>query len=84
MQAWQVVTDNKRLDGDLFLVDLTKKLSRPDRAPQGKGSIEDLHNKFHSLIGGTGVMGNPAVAAFDPVFFFHHWCASMCGKFGLI
>ena len=74
MEAWQYVTDNKRLDGHLFDVSITKPFLGADGRPaQGSGSIEDLHNKFHGLIGKAGVMGNPSVAAYDPVFFIHHW-----------
>lgn len=42
---------------------------------RGKGSMESLHGTYHSLIGGTGQMGDPKFAAFDPVFWFHHWYA---------
>ncbi|KAK6196963.1 hypothetical protein LQW54_010977 [Pestalotiopsis sp. IQ-011] len=36
----------------------------------GWGSIEDIHNSIHGQIGGQ--MGNPQVAAFDPIFWLHH------------
>jgi hypothetical protein len=44
------------------------------------GSIENIHNKMHGMVGGDprtegdtrGQMGNPSIAAFDPVFWFHH------------
>ena len=38
------------------------------------GSLEDIHGQYHELIGDTsGHMSTVPVAAFDPVFFFHHW-----------
>jgi tyrosinase len=38
------------------------------------GSIEGIHGQYHGLIGGTaGHMSQVPVAAFDPVFWFHHW-----------
>lgn len=43
---------------------------------RGFGSFEDVHNTVHGLVGGTGDrfghMGNPAIAAFDPIFWLHH------------
>ncbi|KAL8787253.1 MAG: hypothetical protein Q9195_007863 [Heterodermia aff. obscurata] len=36
------------------------------------GSLEDFHNTYHWIIGGTGQMGDPTIAAFDPVFWIHH------------
>ncbi|CZT49606.1 uncharacterized protein RSE6_10479 [Rhynchosporium secalis] len=40
----------------------------------GSGSLEgSIHGNYHVLIGGqTGHMGVPTLAAFDPVFWFHH------------
>lgn len=48
------------------------------------GSIEGLHNDYHVLIGGfegtfsemkskSGHMSCVPVAAFDPIFWIHHW-----------
>ncbi|EGP85593.1 uncharacterized protein MYCGRDRAFT_94308 [Zymoseptoria tritici IPO323] len=36
------------------------------------GSLEDLHNTYHGLLGGQGHMGRVPVAAFDPIFWLHH------------
>jgi tyrosinase len=36
------------------------------------GSLEGIHGRYHGHIGGNGHMGQVAVAAFDPVFWFHH------------
>jgi tyrosinase len=37
------------------------------------GSLEDIHGNYHVIIGNTpGHMSQVAVAAFDPVFWFHH------------
>jgi len=35
-------------------------------------SIEGIHDTIHTDIGGRGHMGDPAVAAFDPIFWLHH------------
>lgn len=35
-------------------------------------SIEAIHDGIHNDVGGGGHMSNPAVAAFDPLFFLHH------------
>jgi len=45
---------------------------------QGSGSLEgSVHGTYHLLIGGMnavrGHMTDPTIAAFDPVFWFHHW-----------
>jgi tyrosinase len=38
------------------------------------GSLEDIHGNYHVIIGNIpGHMSQVAVAAFDPVFWFHHW-----------
>lgn len=37
------------------------------------GSLENIHNNYHGSIGSNGQMGDPSVAAFDPVFWIHHW-----------
>ncbi|KAK1999196.1 Di-copper centre-containing protein [Colletotrichum falcatum] len=36
------------------------------------GSLEDIHNAIHNYTGGGGHMSDPAVAAFDPIFWLHH------------
>ena len=43
----------------------------PEGSPEG--SLEDLHNTYHSVCGGQGHMARVPVAAFDPIFWFHHW-----------
>lgn len=35
-------------------------------------SIESIHNVVHNAVGGYGHMSDPAVSAFDPVFWLHH------------
>lgn len=38
------------------------------------GNLEDLHGNYHVIVGGTaGHMSHVPVAAFDPVFWMHHW-----------
>ncbi|KAF9775275.1 hypothetical protein IL306_006642 [Fusarium sp. DS 682] len=49
---------------------------------QGFGSIEDIHNALHTLVGGqgrdafnrrrTGHMSRVPISAFDPIFWLHH------------
>lgn len=36
------------------------------------GSLEDIHNSVHGLIGNGGHMGMIAKSAFDPIFWLHH------------
>lgn len=50
------------------------------------GSLEDVHNSYHLAIGGSPNRGDPfkgqghmsfvPVAAYDPVFWIHHWSDS--------
>jgi len=35
-------------------------------------SLEAIHDGIHVDVGGGGHMSNPATAAYDPIFFFHH------------
>ena len=35
-------------------------------------SLEGIHDTIHVDVGGRGHMGDPAVAAFDPIFWLHH------------
>ena len=35
-------------------------------------SIEGIHDTIHVDVGGSGHMADPAVAAFDPIFWLHH------------
>lgn len=69
-QDLSVVASDRLKQGDLTK---TKDVPDPDTR-DGMGSLEGtLHGNYHGLIGGDGVMGDPRVAAFDPVFWFHHW-----------
>ena len=36
-------------------------------------SLESLHDTYHGNIGGSGHMGMVPIAAFDPIFWLHHW-----------
>ncbi|KAF5635886.1 tyrosinase precursor (monophenol monooxygenase) [Fusarium sp. NRRL 52700] len=40
---------------------------------RASGSIEGFHGGYHVTIGGDGHMGSIASAAFDPIFWMHHW-----------
>lgn len=46
-----------------------------DSASEGPaGSLEGIHNNYHVNIGGQGGhMSEVPVAAFDPIFWLHHW-----------
>ena len=37
------------------------------------GSVESFHDDYHGNCGGVGHMSRVPVAAFDPVFWLHHW-----------
>jgi hypothetical protein len=37
------------------------------------GSLEDIHGAYHGYIGSGGHMSAVETAAFDPIFWFHHW-----------
>lgn len=50
----------------------TSALQRDMRNPTN-GSLEDFHGSYHVNIGGAGHMSRIPVAAFDPVFWLHHW-----------
>jgi hypothetical protein len=71
-QLKTVATDAVLQRGDITDV---PGMFRPDvDNPEGVGNLEGtIHGNYHVLIGGNGVMSNPSVAAFDPVFWFHHW-----------
>jgi len=46
---------------------------------QGYASIEGLHDNVHSAVGGQnwGHMSVIDVSAFDPMFWIHHWWATV-------
>ncbi|KAH9969746.1 hypothetical protein BC827DRAFT_1277089 [Russula dissimulans] len=50
----------------------------PDDGGSSSNSLEAIHDEVHVVVGGSGHMGDPAVAgrllyvAFDPIFFLHH------------
>ena len=41
------------------------------------GSVEGLHDDYHGHCGGVGHMGRIPLAAFDPVFWLHHWSVTL-------
>jgi hypothetical protein len=49
---------------------------RDARGEAGKaeiwGSLEDIHNSVHGLIGHGGHMGKIPTSAYDPIFWLHH------------
>ncbi|KAG9029812.1 hypothetical protein FS837_003464 [Tulasnella sp. UAMH 9824] len=44
----------------------------PGDGGSSSSSIEAIHDGIHVDVGADGHMGDPAVAAFDPIFFLHH------------
>ncbi|KAI0647846.1 tyrosinase [Trametes meyenii] len=44
----------------------------PGNGPCISNSLEAIHDAVHDCVGGGGHMGDPAYAAFDPIFMFHH------------
>ena len=36
-------------------------------------SLDGLHNNVHGTVGSDGHMNFPQCAAFDPIFWLHHW-----------
>ena len=44
----------------------------PGGQAETANNIESIHNTIHYSVGGYGHMTYPEVAAFDPVFWFHH------------
>ncbi len=48
-----------------------------DQSHGSFGSLEDMHNEIHDKTGGAGHMAALEVAAFDPLFWLHHWCVSL-------
>ncbi|KAI8612652.1 hypothetical protein BC830DRAFT_544785 [Chytriomyces sp. MP71] len=48
----------------------TNKSDRNNTDPRIFHSVEYIHDKIHVAVG--GYMGRPALAAYDPFFYFHH------------
>ncbi|KAK6535026.1 hypothetical protein TWF281_006324 [Arthrobotrys megalospora] len=48
------------------------KRQEPDGKARTEVSLESVHNTVHNYSGGVGQMGDVPVAAFDPIFWFHH------------
>ncbi|KAG9009286.1 hypothetical protein FRB90_008451 [Tulasnella sp. 427] len=44
----------------------------PGDGGSSSSSLEAIHDGIHVDVGADGHMGDPAVAAFDPIFFLHH------------
>ncbi|KAI0373661.1 tyrosinase [Pilatotrama ljubarskyi] len=44
----------------------------PGDNASASNSLEAIHDAIHDCVGGTGHMGDPAYAAFDPIFMLHH------------
>ena len=44
------------------------------------GSLEDIHNTVHNLVGGGGHMAGIQVSAFDPIFWLRKCSVMMKGS----
>ncbi|KZT35124.1 Di-copper centre-containing protein [Sistotremastrum suecicum HHB10207 ss-3] len=57
-----------------FALAFASTAHRQSQTPTDFSSLESIHNNIHNSVGGTngGHMSSPAVAAFDPNFWFHH------------
>lgn len=52
----------------------TTNMDPGDVEPLGYLNCEYIHNNVHNWVGGAaGQMGDVPVAAYDPIFFLHHW-----------
>ena len=45
----------------------------PQDGKTASGSLESIHNNYHDLLGTGGNMSYVETAAFDPIFWIHHW-----------
>jgi tyrosinase len=77
-------TLNRDREGNaIMILDMIKdynsfaSFSSDSLTPGASGSLEDIHGNYHGLIGGPrgrmGHMSRVPIAAFDPVFWMHHW-----------
>jgi tyrosinase len=44
-----------------------------ENEPPNYNNLESIHNTIHGLVGNGGHMSYLDVAAFDPIFWLHHW-----------
>jgi hypothetical protein len=55
-------------------INFASKGKRRDGIPGTSGSLEGtIHDAYHGITGGGGHMTRTSVAAFDPIFWIHHW-----------
>ncbi|USW56418.1 Putative tyrosinase copper-binding domain, di-copper centre-containing domain superfamily, tyosinase [Septoria linicola] len=47
-------------------------LSKRTARSETWGSLEDIHNTVHGIVGNGGHMGQIEASAFDPIFWLHH------------
>lgn len=67
-KVWSTPKDTRR--------SATKQEEKPESKSQSVDkdlNLEFIHNYVHGCAGGDGHMGNVPVAAFDPLFWLHHW-----------
>ena len=66
----RMISDAKYKD---YVTFATNGVMKPRAKGDSYGSLEGIHNTYHNWIGGKGGhMSEVSVAAFDPVFWFHH------------
>jgi tyrosinase len=52
----------------------TTNMNNDATGPLGYLNCEYIHNNVHNWVGGdAGQMNDVPVAAYDPIFFLHHW-----------
>ncbi|KAM0812686.1 putative tyrosinase [Seiridium cardinale] len=77
IQAYEKFDHVTHNQWDPARVPATGRDGRPSKVQGlGFGSIEDIHNTLHVLVGGSGDygghMGSVPISAFDPIFWLHH------------
>lgn len=81
--AMNMILNREREANNTIILDMIQdydsfaSFSSDSLTPGNSGSLEDIHGNYHGLIGGIrGRMGHMSlvpIAAFDPVFWMHHW-----------
>jgi hypothetical protein len=63
-----------------------KKAKKENQSVDQDLNLEYIHNYVHGCTGGEGHMANVPVAAFDPLFWMHHWqvLILLCSSIALV
>jgi tyrosinase len=67
---------NKLLFLDLGFNAFSTDVFKKGQKIRNYSSLEGQHNGIHGWTGGGGHMSYPECAAFDPIFWLHHWYVS--------